>query len=120
MLQNLKALLGILVVGAIVYVGAMVGPHYFAYFQFKDDVATIAKFGATSDKSEDSIRAEVFAKAQQYKVSLREEDILITRQESSLAIKAKYSETVVLIGGKKLLLQFDASATNVPKPVPGG
>lgn len=120
MLQNLKALFGLAIVGGVVYVGAMVGPHYFAFYQFKDDVASAAKFGSTSEKSDTEIRDEVLAKANQYKISLREEQVLVTRDGRDVTIKAKYKEVVEFVGGKRLVLNFDASATDKPKPVPGG
>lgn len=110
---RLKALIGLLIVAGGVYMGAMILPVYFASYQFKDDVVTISKFASIDpNKGEDSIREEVYKKAQSHELPLKMEQIKVTRNGRDVTIEAPYSVTVDLIGGKQWNADFPISATS--------
>ena len=110
---RLKALIGILIVGGGVYLGAMVLPVYFASYQFKDEVVTASKFASIDpNKSEDSIRDEVYKKAQSHEIPLKPEEIKVTRNGRDVTIEAGYTVTIELVGGKQWVATFPISATS--------
>lgn len=65
--------------GAAVYVGALILPPYFANYQFQDDIESEAKLSTYSTKSEDAIRDEIFKKAQDLEIPVAKDQIKVQR-----------------------------------------
>ena len=111
-MNSLRALVGLLIVGGAVYLGIMFLPHYFANFQFKDEVVTESKFASfDANKNEEDVRNKVFQMAQSHRIPLKIEQIQVTRNGKDVTINAPYKVEVNLIGGKQVILDFPVSAT---------
>jgi hypothetical protein len=77
---KLVLVFGVLAFG--VYVGAQVIPPYFANYQFQDDIQSEAKLSTYSTKTEDSIRDEIFKKAQDLEIPVTKDQIEVQRSGS--------------------------------------
>jgi hypothetical protein len=65
--SKLNVILGLLIVAAMVFVGAKIVPVYFANFQFQDAIRTEARFALTGypKKSLEDLRDDIYKKAQE-------------------------------------------------------
>lgn len=111
-MDRVKALIGLLIVGGAVYLGIMILPHYFANFQFKDEVVTESKFASQdANKNEEDVRKKVYEMAQSHQLPLKMEQIRVVRDANGVTIAAPYKVEINLIGGKQVILDFPVSAT---------
>ena len=112
---SLKMVFGIFTIVAVVYLIAELAPPFFSNYQFEDAIKTEAQMGTYSTKSDDTIREEVFKKAQELDVPITKEQIKIRRIGSayagSVSIEAPYTVHLNL-PGYPLDLNFDPSSTN--------
>src|SRR5215470_4926765 len=112
---TLKAIVGILVIVAAVYLCATLIPPYFANYQFEDAIKTEAQMSTYSTKTEDAIRETVFKKAQDLDIPVAKEHIKVQRtggqNTGSILIEARYTVHVNL-PGYPLDLNFDPSTLN--------
>jgi hypothetical protein len=112
---SFKLVVGLLTIGAVVYLIAELAPPFFSNYQFEDVIKTEAQMGTYSTKSDDIIRDEVFKKAQELDVPIVKEQIKIRRVGSayagSVSIEAPYTVHLNL-PGYPLDLNFDPSSTN--------
>ena len=112
---SFKMLLGVFVIVAGVYASVKLLPPYFENYQFQDAVKDEATRDTYAPTSEDQIRANVFKKAQEYDIPVKEEGIQVQRQGSqfngTITIHVPY---VVHIDfpGYPMDLNFDASTEN--------
>ncbi len=98
-MKNVKALIGILVVVAGIYVGFKLLPPYFNSFQFQDAIESEARLAANSPtRTEQEIRETVFKRAVEYDVPLTIDQINVQRSGSEVQIWAKYTIHVDLPG----------------------
>lgn len=111
----MKLVFGIVIIVAAVILIATLAPPYFSNYQFEDTLKTEAQMNTYSTKSEESIRDEVFRKAQELDVPITKEQIKVHRNglvgTGSVDIEAAYTVHVNL-PGYPLDLNFDASARN--------
>jgi hypothetical protein len=112
---SLKLVVGLFTIVAVVYLVAELAPPFFSNYQFEDVIKTEAQMGTYSTKSDDTIREEVFKKAQELEVPITKEQIKIRRIGSayagSVSIEAPYTVHLNL-PGYPLDLNFDPSSTN--------
>jgi hypothetical protein len=112
---SLKLVVGLFTIVAVVYLVAELAPPFFSNYQFEDVIKTEAQMGTYSTKSDDTIREEVFRKAQELDVPITKEQIKIRRIGSayagSVSIEAPYTVHLNL-PGYPLDLNFDPSSTN--------
>jgi hypothetical protein len=112
---SLKLVVGLFTIVAVVYLVAELAPPFFSNYQFEDVIKTEAQMGTYSTKSDDTIREEVFRKAQELDVPITKEQIKIRRIGSayagSVSIEASYTVHLNL-PGYPLDLNFDPSSTN--------
>jgi hypothetical protein len=112
---SLKLVVGLFTIVAVVYLVAELAPPFFSNYQFEDVIKTEAQMGTYSTKSDDTIREEVFKKAQELDVPITKEQIKIRRIGSayagSVSIEAPYTVHLNL-PGYPLDLNFDPSSTN--------
>ena len=112
---SLKLVVGLFTIVAVVYLVAELAPPFFSNYQFEDVIKTEAQMGTYSTKSDDTIRDEVFKKAQELDVPITKEQIKIRRIGSayagSVSIEAPYTVHLNL-PGYPLDLNFDPSSTN--------
>jgi hypothetical protein len=108
---RIKALLGFALVVAFGYAAWVVGPPYFANYQFQDDLNTEVRFMQNGGKSDDDIKAEVIKKALDAGFVLTPEQIRISRFNKSITVQVDYSVHVDL-PGYSTDLQFHPTASN--------
>jgi hypothetical protein len=112
---SLKLISGIFVMVAAVYLIAVLAPPYFTNYQFEDALRTESQMTTYTSKTEDTIREEVFKKAQDLDIPITKEQIKVVRSgvvgTGSVSIEATYVVHVSL-PGYPLDLTFDASARN--------
>jgi hypothetical protein len=112
---SLKLVVGLFTIVAVVYLVAELAPPFFSNYQFEDVIKTEAQMGTYSTKSDDTIREEVFKKAQELDIPITKEQIKIRRIGSayagSVSIEAPYTVHLNL-PGYPLDLNFDPSSTN--------
>lgn len=109
-MRSVKALFGLFVVVAAGYLALMLIPPYFSNYQLRDDIGSIAKFAGPTDRSEESIRTEVMKKVKEYDLPIKPEQIKITREDRLIVINIDYTNTVELVGGKRVVLVFHDSS----------
>jgi len=111
----LKAILGIFVIVAAVYVGAELVPAYYANYEFEDAIKTEATLATYSTKSESDIRDTVFKKAQELEIPITRDQVRVQRfglqGTGSISIEAPYVVHVEL-PGYPMDIHFDASTKN--------
>jgi Domain of unknown function (DUF4845) len=91
-MKTLKALVGVLVVVSIFWVGYKIVPVYFNYYQFQDAIEAEARLQSYSTKTEGDIRETVWKKAQEYELPLTSsEQIKVERTGNSVAISTEYT-----------------------------
>ena len=91
-MKTLKLLIVFAVIGAGIYLGVLVIPVYWNYYQFQDDIASEARINSYTNKSEADMRDSVWKKAKQYELPLTTEDqIKVQRQGNVVAISTQYT-----------------------------
>ncbi|HVZ16446.1 MAG TPA: DUF4845 domain-containing protein [Terriglobales bacterium] len=91
-MRTLRLLIVLAVVGTAFYVGYLVVPVYWGYYQFQDAIESEARIQSYSTKSETEMRDTVWKKAQQLELPLTsEDDIKVQRTGSVVAISTQYS-----------------------------
>ncbi len=112
---SFKLVLGLFTIVAVVYLVAELAPPFFANYQFEDVIKTQAQMGTYSNKSDDSLRDEVYKKAQELDIPVVKEQIKIVRVGSayagSVSIEAPYTVHLSL-PGYPFDLNFDPSSSN--------
>lgn len=111
----IKMMLGLFVIVAAVYLGAMLVPPYFDNYEFQDAVKNEATLDTYTTKTENDIRTAVYRKAQDLEIPIAEEQIHVQRSgglgTGSVIIRAPYVVHVD-IPGYPMDIHFDASTTN--------
>jgi hypothetical protein len=91
-MKTLKALIAIAVVVSAVYVGYLVAPVYWNYYQFQDSIEEEARIQSYTGKSENDMRDTVWKKARQLDLPLTsEDDIKVQRAGSTVSISTEYT-----------------------------
>ena len=110
-MRSIKALVGVAVVVAGIYVAYRLIPPYFANFQLEDAIESEARLGSYSNKSEADIVDIVLKKAKDLDIKLRAEQVHVQRDSSGLSIWAEYTVHVDL-PGYPVDLKFKPSTSN--------
>ena len=97
-MKSLKALAGVGVVVAMMYVAFQLVPPYFNNYQFQDAIESEARLASYSNKSEQEIRDVIAKKATEFDVPLTADQINVQRLGSDVQISAKYIIHVDLPG----------------------
>jgi hypothetical protein len=90
-MKTIKALFGLFVVVAIVYLGVKTMPPYFANYQFEDIVDNEAKMNSYNQKTEQEIREGILKKAHDLEIPLTSEQVKVQRMGAELEISADYT-----------------------------
>jgi hypothetical protein len=96
---NLGCLFGLLIVGALGYLGYKFLPHYMSHFELKDALNEIAVYraaGTRGGSEKQTIQEEVIAKAKELGIQLKREDIKVRQEEEKVTITVKYTVPVDL------------------------
>jgi hypothetical protein len=108
---RIKALFTLAIVAGFVYICYVMGPPYFANYQFQDDLKTEVRFLQNGGKSDDEIKTEIIKKALDEGFILTPQQIKITRFNKTITVDVDYSVHVDM-PGYSTDLQFHPSATN--------
>ena len=91
----MKTIKLVIVFGIIIsaaYVGFLVVPAYWSYYQFQDAVESEARINSYTTKSEGDMRDAMWKKAKQLDLPLAsEDDIKVQRQGNTVAISTQYT-----------------------------
>jgi len=90
-MTRLKALIGLLILGAGIYVMLQVVPVWYANYQFQSDIDQIAVTESYTGRSDGELQQIVAARAHSYGIPLRAEQIRVQRSGGQLSISAEYS-----------------------------
>jgi len=91
-MKTLRALFGVAVIAAALYVGWSVAPPYFRNYQLQDSMETAARFSAVDPRlTEEDIRQKVYKEAQQIGVLIDAEQINVSRVGNEVVIWADYN-----------------------------
>jgi Domain of unknown function (DUF4845) len=87
---KIKGLIGLLVIAAGFYVAWNLIPPYFHNYQLQDDLDDVARRNTYTASTDDDIRQMVIQKAQNNEITLKENQVMVSRGGNGLAISVKY------------------------------
>lgn len=108
-MATIKALFGIFVLVAGIYLGWQAIPPYFYNYQFKDDLTEEARFASASNRTEEDIRTAVMKRAVHYNLPIKPDQITVSQDGGDVGISVKYDVVVNLVGGRKWTMNFNPS-----------
>jgi hypothetical protein len=108
---KLKGLIFLGIVAAGVYVGWNVIPPYFNNYQLQDDLDDIARRNSYTQTNEDGVKQIVITKAKADDVTLKEENITVTRGAEGLGISVHYHVHLDMVV-RPVDLDFTANSMN--------
>ena len=94
---KLKAAIIFLVIFGGIYVGWNMIPPYFYNKQFQDELDDIARVDSYRSVSDDDVRGTVIKKAAEMGISLKEDQITVSRMVGGLGISVHYRVHVDMI-----------------------
>ena len=87
---NGRQILILLMLVGLLFAGSQYVPAYFAAFQFNDYVRQEVKYAASSKKTADKLRTEIFEKAGELGIPIKKDDIRITKRGPSFTLEVSY------------------------------
>jgi hypothetical protein len=89
-MSKINGIIVLLVIAAGFYVAWNMIPPYFNQYQFQDDLDDIARKVSYMGTNDDDVRQMVIKKAQTEDISLKEDQIAISRGGNGIGITVKY------------------------------
>jgi len=89
-MSKINGIIVLLVIAAGFYVAWNLIPPYFNQYQFQDDLDDIARKVSYMGTNDDDVRQMVIKKAQTEDISLKEDQIAISRAGNGIGITVKY------------------------------
>lgn len=87
---KIKGLIGLLVIAAGFYVAWNLIPPYFHNYQLQDDLDDVARRVSYTMNTDDDIKQMVIRKAQDNDITLKDNQVTVSRGGNGLAISVKY------------------------------
>jgi Domain of unknown function (DUF4845) len=87
---KIKGLIGIAIVVSSFYVAWNMIPPYFHNYQLQDDLDDIARRNSYTTATEDDIKKIVVSKASENNITLKGDQVVVTRTSNGLGISVKY------------------------------
>jgi hypothetical protein len=113
---TVKAIVGFLVIVAVIYVLFQVAPPELTNYSFEDDLKSVAQIGGSNPHTtDDELVAQVIKKAQEHSITLAPENVTVQRIGSpgSLAVYVAVDYSVpVTLPGYSFTLHFTPSSGN--------
>lgn len=113
---TVKAIVGFLVIIAVVYVLFQVAPPALTNYSFEDDLKSVAVIGGSNPHTtDDELVAQVIKKAQEHQITLAPENVTVQRigTPGSLAVYVAVDYSVpVTLPGYSFVLHFTPSSGN--------
>src|SRR5262245_7281890 len=94
---KLKSLIGIVVIVGGFYYAWNIVPPYYNNYQFQDDLDDIARRNSYTSKTDDDIKQMVMVKARSSGISVKEEQVTVTRNTDGVAISVRYHVHVDMV-----------------------
>lgn len=88
----IKKLFTVLIIALIIYAAVVFVPPYYHYYAFRSDLKEFARIGRALPHRE--LMDNIMGKARGYNIPIDENDIIVTRYESSVHIEASWQERV--------------------------
>jgi len=108
----MKTLLWVAVIAVGLYLAFMLLPPYVNNYQFQDDLTAMARMNTyAQNRTAEDIRNEVLAKAKEYKLPVKPEQIEVERTQVGVNIAVNYN-VPVQVPGYTFNLKFSPSAGN--------
>ena|SRR5438552_15278673 len=85
-----RQILILLILIALLFLGAQYAPAYFAAFQFNDFIRQEVKYAASSRKTTDTLRADIVQKAKELGIPVTPRDIRVTRRGPAFTLEVEY------------------------------
>jgi len=112
---SMKAIVGVLVMVAVVIIGIKVIPPYFSNYEFEDYIKNEALQSTYGTRTEEDIRESVIKHAHEYDIDLTVKQVHVSRSgvngAGSLSIEADYSVPLDF-PGYSTVLDFHPSSKN--------
>jgi len=80
----------------LMYAGFQIGMPFYRYTSFRTDAEQIARISIAGDI--DKTRAQIFERAQELNIPLKEEDIEVMKTTRGMRVKTAWAEEVDLLG----------------------
>src|SRR5215471_8060062 len=94
---KVKAIVGLLLIVGGFYVAWNLVPPYFHNYQLQDDLDDVARRNSYTTASDDDVKKTVITKAANNGITLKEDQIVVTRTAAGLGISVKYRIHVDMI-----------------------
>ena len=88
---KIKGLIGLAVIACGFYVAWSLIPPYFYNYQFQDDLDDIARRVSYMPTTDDEVKQMIIRKAQSEEITLKEDEIAISRNGATIGITVKYN-----------------------------
>jgi hypothetical protein len=109
---NLRAILGIVVIGVVIFLSVKLIPPYVSNYQFQQQIDSVARYAAYAQgRTAEDIKQEVLAKARECDVLLTPEAVEVEKTGTTVNIDVKYVVQVEL-PGKTVEMRFNPVAGN--------
>src|SRR5258708_18839960 len=96
-MTKIKGLIAFLVIAAAIYVAWNMIPPYFNNYQLQDTLDDIARRNSYTSVTDDGVKEIIITKAQSDNITLKPEQITITRTPDGLGITVHYRVHVDMI-----------------------
>jgi hypothetical protein len=93
---TIKALLVILILACMVYVGFKLGIPYYKYSAFKSEAKEIARISRATQIGR--TQTQIYERARELNIPIEEEDITVTQTANGLHVETGWTETVDFLG----------------------
>jgi hypothetical protein len=107
----MKTLIKLLIAAAIVNATARVGMAAARYYQLKDQSQELVTFGGSAVPGE--LQNEILLKAEELRLPLASDDILVTREGLRTTATAAYTDSVELFPNYKYPIRFQFKVEGV-------
>lgn len=94
---KVKAIVGFVLIFGGIYVGWNLLPPYFHNYQFQDDLDEIARRNTYTQRTDDDVRAIVIKQASDDSITVKEDQIAISRTGDGLGISVHYKVHVDML-----------------------
>src|SRR5215467_3880592 len=94
---KVKGLIGLVLILAVFYVAWNLVPPYFHNYQLQDDLDDIARRNSYTTATDEDVKRIVIAKAANNSITLKEDQIVVSRTANGLGITVKYRIHVDMI-----------------------
>ena len=102
---TLKAILTLLILACMVYVGIKLGIPYYKWSAFKSEAKAIARISVATQLGR--TQSQIYERAREMNIPIEEEDITITQSATGVRVQTGWTETVDFLGIYEHTFDFD-------------